>query len=474
MDSSGYIKVTLHYNKKTNNSSIHRLIATAFIPNPDNKPTVDHIDRNRSNNNIINLRWATSKEQNNNKNKPHKQEKIIDQRKIIRINPNNKNDIFIFDNIEKAIDFIIENKLNKNRKETKLRLISHLYLKNNNDKKYNCYGYKWKFMQIEDLKNEKWKNLRNIYSNAKDYSISNMGRIKNNVYGNIIMGSINGYDYYVINVKMKNINKILLIHRLVAKLFIPNPDNKKVVNHKDGNKLNNALSNLEWNTLSENTIHAVEVLDCYDHKIKVINLETLEETIYMNKKEVKNKLTIGYNTLRKYLKLNKPYKNMLYVKFKPDIKEDKNYLLNLHKEIKPLKDKTIKISISKKIKVINIKTKEEIIYENKVHVERDLKISYKKIMEHIISKEPYNNMIFEKYNLNINENKEDLLKLKKVEKNKQHISKRVKVINIETKDEIIYKSQHDIENKLHIADKTIIKYMKLNKPYKGMLFIKVG
>lgn len=46
------------------------------------------------------------------------------------------------------------------------------------------------------------------------------------------------------------------IHRLVAKCFIPNPDNKREVNHKDGNKHNNHVNNLEWVTTSENRIHA--------------------------------------------------------------------------------------------------------------------------------------------------------------------------------------------------------------------------
>lgn len=63
----GYSKYKLSRNKVPYNASGHRLVALAFTPNPENKPTIDHIDRNVRNNSVGNLRWATYCENNQNK-----------------------------------------------------------------------------------------------------------------------------------------------------------------------------------------------------------------------------------------------------------------------------------------------------------------------------------------------------------------------------------------------------------------------
>ena len=64
----GYLRVTLLKNGKRSSKQVHRLVAEAFIPNPDNKPQVDHIDGNKQSNIASNLRFATNKENSNNPN----------------------------------------------------------------------------------------------------------------------------------------------------------------------------------------------------------------------------------------------------------------------------------------------------------------------------------------------------------------------------------------------------------------------
>ena len=61
---NGYMCIDLYFNNKRTKYCVHRLLAEAFLPNPENKPCIDHIDGNRQNNALENLRWATYSENN--------------------------------------------------------------------------------------------------------------------------------------------------------------------------------------------------------------------------------------------------------------------------------------------------------------------------------------------------------------------------------------------------------------------------
>jgi hypothetical protein len=75
---------------------------------------------------------------------------------------------------------------------------------------------------------------------------------------------LNSNGYYYVDVLINGVTTKKAVHRLIAEEFIPNPLNKKQVNHIDGNKLNNSLNNLEWSTCSENLKHA------FDKGLKII------------------------------------------------------------------------------------------------------------------------------------------------------------------------------------------------------------
>lgn len=99
----------------------------------------------------------------------------------------------------------------------------------------------------------------------EDYEISNYGYVWSLNYRRLgikekLTGQTDKDGYKTVLINKKGVRKVLKVHRLVAKAFIPNPENKPQVNHKNGNKENNNYTNLEWVTGSENVLHNFHTL----------------------------------------------------------------------------------------------------------------------------------------------------------------------------------------------------------------------
>lgn len=96
--------------------------------------------------------------------------------------------------------------------------------------------------------NEIWKPVKD-YEDL--YEVSNLGNIRN-AKGNILKPNLMGNGYARIGLHRKGNAKTVLVHRLVAEAFIPNPNNYPCVNHKDETRDNNNADNLEWCTYKYN------------------------------------------------------------------------------------------------------------------------------------------------------------------------------------------------------------------------------
>ena len=102
------------------------------------------------------------------------------------------------------------------------------------------------------MSEEVWRDIKG-YEGI--YQVSNMGNVKNIKFNRIIKPFTQGAGYLRVDLSKENTRIRSLVHRLVAKTFIPNPENKPEVNHIDEDKTNNRIDNLEWCTRKENLNH---------------------------------------------------------------------------------------------------------------------------------------------------------------------------------------------------------------------------
>lgn len=101
---------------------------------------------------------------------------------------------------------------------------------------------------------ETWRKIKD----CPRYEVSDEGRVKNSKTGRVLKQGVHRQGYSLVWLCGENGRHGKAVHRLVAEAFIDNLNSKPQVNHKDGNKSNNCVRNLEWSTGSENTIHAYQ------------------------------------------------------------------------------------------------------------------------------------------------------------------------------------------------------------------------
>ena len=251
---SGYHHVSLTNSNCRKNCKVHRLVAMAFIPNPENKSDVNHKDKDKLNNQLSNLEWMTRKE-----NCIHKSKDLIyksnKNKPLLRIDSDTNEIIEKYDSIELAGIWACNNHHTKTTHNGRNAIGNCV-----NGLSKRAYGFKWEYEnKYEDLENEMWREVVikdidiTIYGNKK-YYVSNLGRFKDS-QGSIRHNyKVGEYGY----IRVFVYNKVYRLHRLIAYAFLENPDNKQQVNHIDGDKLNNRLDNLEWVTNKENQIHKVK------------------------------------------------------------------------------------------------------------------------------------------------------------------------------------------------------------------------
>ena len=96
---------------------------------------------------------------------------------------------------------------------------------------------------------ENWKPIKNF---EDQYLVSNYGNVKSLRRNKILKPYTNNTKYLYVCLSNGKSKKHYRIHRLVANAFIPNPESKEFINHKDYNTFNNRVDNLEWVTMAEN------------------------------------------------------------------------------------------------------------------------------------------------------------------------------------------------------------------------------
>ncbi len=237
---NGYYLIAL--GKRT--ESVHRIVARHFLDNPHNYRIVNHKDCNKLNNHVSNLEWTTQKQ-----NVKHSVENGLlksFQRPVLQY--------------DLGGTFIKEYASIKEAAK-EMKCSTRLIILVCDDRVYNktAKGFIWKFKHPAETCDITDSKIIKDYNGR--YLITPRGEVYSTFTQRKMKESINKNGYTWIQLSKDGVKKNHYIHCLVATYFLDKPEEYQTqVNHKDGNRSYNHVSNLEWVSQSENAIHSFKYL----------------------------------------------------------------------------------------------------------------------------------------------------------------------------------------------------------------------
>lgn len=248
---AGYMYVGLSKKGKQTRFYTSRLVATAFVPNPHEYKTVDHIDRNRANNHVSNLKWASPKQQCQNRKHCSVGRATCT---VTRHDPVTGSLLETYVSTSEAVRWCVRQKLT-----TAPHCSVNIKIGDAcKDKLKTAYGFAWQKPDAADKPGEIWKRVTDLFPDAHAYEVSTFGRIKKSKTNRILRGTLS-HGYTVVRLTAQsNRAKAFRVNRLVAYTFFNTKDLTLVVNHKNLDKADNRLDNLEICTQKQKCTHALQ------------------------------------------------------------------------------------------------------------------------------------------------------------------------------------------------------------------------